>query len=131
MEATITTWALEFIRWFAMFIGAFGVVITILPSPIFGFLGRFKHLFLFHFLAVAVRFLFGAALLYTAGQTKLPEVVQILGYISIAAGIVLMLIGRNRFIRLIAWVARLTPLVHVVVGLVTVAFAVLVLYAYH
>ncbi|TLU64630.1 hypothetical protein FE810_11105 [Thalassotalea litorea] len=131
MEATITTWALEFIHWFAVFIGGFGVVITILPSPIFGFLGRFKHLLLFHFLAVAVRFLFGAALLYTASQTKIPEVVTILGYISIAAGGVLMLIGRNRFIRLIAWVARLTPLVHVVVGLVTVAFAVLVLYAYH
>ncbi|WP_394172125.1 hypothetical protein [Thalassotalea litorea] len=131
MEATLTTWALEFIRWFAMFIGAFGVVITILPSPIFGFLGRFKHLVLFHFLAVVVRFIFGAALLYTASQSKIPEVIKILGFVSIAAGLVLMLIGRNRFMRLIAWIARLTPLVHVAVGLVTVAFSVVVLYAYH
>ncbi|TKB45558.1 hypothetical protein [Thalassotalea mangrovi] len=131
MEATVTTWALEFIRWFTMLFGAFGVVITIVPSPIFALLGRLKHLFFLHFVAVALRFLFGAALLYTAGQSKFPEVITVLGYISLVAGVVLMLIGRNRFMRLIAFIVRLTPLVHVVVGLVTVILAVFILYAYH
>ena len=59
--------------------------------------------------AVAVRLLLGSALILAAPASRFPSVFQILGWIAIAAAVVLALMGRDRLRRLVSWFERFSP----------------------
>jgi hypothetical protein len=53
--------------------------------------------------AAAFRVIFGLVLLLAAPDSRAPELVQIIGIIIVAAGLIAPLMGPERFRRLIAW----------------------------
>jgi len=55
------------------------------------------------YLAVITRFILGAALIIVAPASQFPSVFQALGVIALAAAIALILMGRERLRRFIAW----------------------------
>jgi hypothetical protein len=58
--------------------------------------------------AIIVRIVFGAIVLAIATELRYPVVMQIIGGISIAAAIVILLIGQERLDRFIGWWMRLS-----------------------
>jgi hypothetical protein len=60
--------------------------------------------------AVAVRLLLGSALIIAAPGSRFPLIFQILGWIAIAAAVVLALMGRDRLSRFVSWFERISPL---------------------
>ena len=54
-------------------------------------------------LMIAVRLLFGLALIVAAPESRFELIFQIIGGIAIVAGIGLVFIGRDRLTRLVAW----------------------------
>ena len=85
-----------------------GIIIVINPETIFGLIRRKSDALSVHIMAVVVRVVLGVALVYYAPQSKYPMVLLILGWLSIAAAIVLSVIGRTNFIRLISWALGLS-----------------------
>jgi len=55
------------------------------------------------YVAVIVRLILGSALIIVAPASLFPIVFQVLGVIAIVAAIVLLLMGRERMRRFIAW----------------------------
>lgn len=60
-----------------------------------------------HF-AVVVRLFFGAALIIAAPDSRFPEVFEIIGWIAIVAAVAIVLMGRGRLRRFVAWFDRLS-----------------------
>lgn len=60
-----------------------------------------------HF-AVVVRLLFGAALIIAAAGSRFPPVFLFLGCLMILAALIIMIVGRKRLHRLMAWLDRLS-----------------------
>jgi hypothetical protein len=60
--------------------------------------------------AVAVRLLLGSALIIAAPASRFPLIFQILGWVAIAAAVVLALMGRDRLRRFVSWFERISPL---------------------
>ena len=56
--------------------------------------------------AVGVRIVLGASLLTAAQVSDFPAAFTVLGWIAILAAIGLLILGRSRMSRLVAWVAR-------------------------
>jgi hypothetical protein len=81
-----------------------GVVIVVNPEVIFGFLRRNLDKPAIHILAVVVRLILGALLIFQTDLSKYPLVIEILGWLSIVAALSLAVIGRQNFIRLMSWV---------------------------
>ena len=53
--------------------------------------------------AAAFRIIFGLALIYIAKATQWPEFLQILGLFTLAAGFILLLLGLERFHKIVVW----------------------------
>ena len=61
------------------------------------------------YFAVVVRLVLGAALIIVAPASQFPVVFRVLGWIAIAAAVVLAVMGRERIRRLIvSWIGRLS-----------------------
>ena len=56
--------------------------------------------------AAAFRIIFGLALIYIAKATQWPEFLHIVGLFTIAAGFVLLLLGLERFHKIVVWWCR-------------------------
>ena len=56
--------------------------------------------------AAAFRIIFGLALIYIAKATQWPEFLQILGIFALAAGFILLLLGLERFHKIVVWWCR-------------------------
>jgi hypothetical protein len=79
-------------------------------------------------LAVIVRVVLGSVLLVAAPECRLPTVVRIIGVIAIAAALAILLLGRARLDRFIAWWLNRTALIRFS-GIVALPFGILVIYA--
>ena len=55
------------------------------------------------YVAAAFRIIFGLALIYIAKVTQWPEFLQILGLFTLVAGFALLLLGLERFHKIVAW----------------------------
>ena len=53
--------------------------------------------------AAAFRIIFGLALIYIAKATQWPEFLQILGIFTFTAGFILLLLGLERFHKIVVW----------------------------
>jgi len=80
--------------------------------------------------AGVVRIALGACLVLAAGQTRFPMVVAIFGWITLVAGIALLLIGNTLLQRVVGWFSsRLAPLWVRVAGLAGIALGAFLVFA--
>ena len=84
-----------------------GLVIVVKPDGIFGILRTHLESLSLHVLAVVVRIILGVALITYAADSKYPIILEILGWISLAAAIGLGIIGRAKFQSLMKWALNL------------------------
>jgi len=107
-----------------------GIVIVINPEVIFGFLRNNLDKLSLHILAVVVRLVLGALLIYQSNISKFPFVIEVIGWLSIVAAIFLAVMGRRNFNRLMSWALSLSKHFGRVGGVLAVAFGAFLIYAF-
>ncbi|MDY6790409.1 MAG: hypothetical protein SWH54_03975 [Thermodesulfobacteriota bacterium] len=107
-----------------------GIVIVINPEVIFGFLRSNLNKLAVHILAVAVRLVIGSLLIYQSNVAKFPFVIEMIGWVSIVAAIIIAVMGRLNFKRLILWALSLSKPFGRVGGIIAVAFGAFLIYAF-
>ncbi len=107
-----------------------GIVIVINPEVIFGFLRNNLDKLALHILAIVVRLVLGVLLIYQSNVSKFPFVIEIIGWLSIVAAILLTVMGRRNFIRLMSWALSLLKPFGRVGGVLAAAFGAFLIYAF-
>ena len=107
-----------------------GIAIVINSEVIFGFLRNNLDKLLLHIIAVAVRLVLGALLIYQSNISKFPFVIEVIGWLSIVAAIFLAVMGRRNFNRLMSWALSLSKPFGRVGGILAVAFGAFLIYAF-
>ena len=107
-----------------------GIVIIINPEFIFGFLRKNLDNLVLHILAVVVRLVIGVLLIYQSNISKFPLVIEIIGWLSIVAAIIIAIMGRRNFNRLMSWALSLSKPLGRVGGVLAVAFGAFLIYAF-
>jgi hypothetical protein len=107
-----------------------GIVIIINPEVIFGFLRNNLDKLVLHILAVVIRLVIGALLIYQSNISKFPYVIEIVGWLSIVAAIILAVMGRSNFNRLMSWALSFLKPFGRVGGVLAVAFGAFLIYAF-
>ena len=107
-----------------------GIVIVINPEVIFGFLRNNLDKLVLHILAVVIRLVLGALLIYQSNISKFPFVIEVIGWLSIVAAIFLAVMGRRKFNRLMSWALSLSKPFGRVGGALAVAFGAFLIYAF-
>ena len=86
-----------------------GAVILVKPSTVFGLMSTYSKSLKLHVFAVVVRLFLGIVFVTSAQSSKFPLTLQVIGWLFIAAGIILSVIGRNNFKKLAGWALTLDP----------------------
>jgi len=107
-----------------------GIVIVINPEVIFAFLRNNLDKLVLNILAVVIRLVLGALLIYQSNISKFPFVIEVIGWLSIVAAIFLAVMGRRNFNRLISWALSLSKPFGRVGGILAVAFGAFLIYAF-
>ncbi len=107
-----------------------GITLIINPENIFGILKTNIEKLGLHILAVVVRLLLGALLIYQADISKYPLTIEIIGWLSILAAIIFTIIGRKLFQHLMTWALSLTKPLGRVGGILAVCFGGFLIYAF-
>ena len=107
-----------------------GVIIVINPDIIFGYLRDNLDKPWLQFVAIIVRLVLGILLIHTAELARFPLIIEILGWLSIAAAITFALMGRQRFLKLMSWAFSLLKPYGRIGGLFAIAFGGFLVYAY-
>ncbi len=107
-----------------------GIVAIVNPDYIFRLLTNNSDKFWLHTTAVLVRLLFGILFIHQAAESNYPRTIEVLGWVFIAAAIILTLIGRNKFQRLITWATSLMKSFGRIAGVLVISFGVFVIYAF-
>lgn len=114
----------------AVLITLSGLAITIKPAWLGSFLQRNAQRLELHMLAVGIRLLLGTLLVVAAGASRFPVIVHWLGWIAIVAALILAVMGRQRFVRLMRWALGLLDSFGRVAGLIAAALGAFLLYAF-
>ena len=80
-----------------------GVIIVISPETVFGLIRKHLASMGIHVLAVVMRIVRGATLILCAAESKFPAAIEVIGWITLVAALMLGIMGRVRLKRLIAW----------------------------
>ena len=107
-----------------------GIVIVINPEIIFGFLRNNLDKLGLHILAVVVRLVLGFLLIYQSGVSKFPLVIEIIGWLSIAAALLLTVMGRRKFNRLMSWALSFLKTFGRLGGVLATIFGAFLIYAF-
>lgn len=107
-----------------------GMIILIRPEIIFGALEKNIEYLWVHVTAVGVRLALGTLLLLSANESKFPTIITVLGWMSIAAAVTFVLIGRQRFIGLMNMAFSLLKPYGRVGGIFAAAFGGFIVYAF-
>ena len=107
-----------------------GIVIVINPEVIFGFLRNHLDKLELHILAVVVRLVLGALLIYQSSLSKFPFVIEILGWISIVAAVIIAVMGRRNFHRLMSWALSMVDPISRVGGVLAMVIGAFLIYAF-
>lgn len=115
----------------------FGILMTLIsatmivrPSAIKATLRNSHESVSVHVLAVVVRFIVGALLIYFGDLSKFPSVMHVIGWIAVAAATVLMLMGRRRFVQLMDWATNLSDPYVRFAGCFAAVFGIFLVYAF-
>ncbi|WP_457553497.1 hypothetical protein [Desulfobacula sp.] len=107
-----------------------GIIILINPELIFGFLRNNFDKPALHIIAVVVRLVIGVLLIYQSSISKFPFVIEIIGWLSIAAAIFTGVMGRRNFNRLMLWALTFLKPFGRVGGVFAAAFGLFLIYAF-
>ena len=107
-----------------------GIVIVINPEIIFGFLRKNIDKLGLYILASVLRIVLGVILITQSNVSKFPQVIEILGWLSIIAAILLAIIGRRNFNRLMSWALSFVKTFGRVGGVLAMAFGAFLIYAF-
>ena len=107
-----------------------GIVLIINPEVIFGFLRKNLDKLVLHILAVLIRIVLGALLIYQSNISKFPFVIEVIGWLSIVTAIFLAVMGHRNFNRLMSWALSLVKPIGRVGGVLAVAFGAFLIYAF-
>ena len=108
---------------------AAGIAIVINPESIFGRLRRKSDSLGMHILAVVMRIIIGIALILYAAESRYPTAILILGWTSLGAAIVLGIMGRTNFKRLMSWALGLAPSFGRIGGMIAILFGAFLIHA--
>lgn len=115
---------------FAMFMVLAGVLLLVKPQVILKVLRENANQLWLHITAIVVRLLLGMLLVSQAGTSKLPMIIEVIGWIAILAAVLFMLIGRNNFKRLISWAFAVAIPFAPIGGILALCFGGLLIYAF-
>ena len=107
-----------------------GIVIFVNPEIVFAFLRKNYDKIELQILAVAIRLVLGAFLIYQSSVSKYPLVIEIIGWLSIVAAVFFALIGRNNFSKLMAWALSQVKTLSRVGGIIAFVFGAFLIYAF-
>ena len=106
-----------------------GVIIVISPETVFGLIRKHMASMGMHVLAVVARIVLGAALILCAAESKFPAAIEVIGWITLVAALVLGVMGRTHFKRLMAWALGVPSFFRRIGGLLAVLFGGFLVYA--
>lgn len=107
-----------------------GAVIVVNPEVIFGYLKVQVDKPELQVLAVMVRLVLGALLIYLSDVSRFPLVILVLGWLSIIAAVSFAVIGRDNFKRLMSWALSFQKPYGRVGGFIAVCFGGFLVYAF-
>jgi hypothetical protein len=107
-----------------------GILIIINPENIFGLLNKHIEKLELHILAVVVRLILGALLIYQSGVSKYPLIIEIIGWLSVVSASIFTVIGRYNFKRLMFWALSLSKPFGRIGGVIAVCFGAFLVYAF-
>jgi hypothetical protein len=107
-----------------------GITIMIDPEIIFATLRDNLDKLSLHIMAVVLRLIIGVLLIDQSGISRYPFVIEIIGWLSIAAALTFAVIGRGNFIRLMSWALSLARPFGRFGGAVAAAFGAFLIYAF-
>lgn len=115
---------------FGIFMIVIGITLIANPVVLFNSLKDNADKLWLHISAVVVRLLLGVLLIYQASASKFPVTIEVIGWIAIVASLILTLIGRNKFKRLMSWALSLLTPYGRIGGVLTLSFGWLLIYAF-
>lgn len=104
----IHTIAHKFILLFGIFVSLFCLWAIVVPQKVHALVRGVTDTTWGYLLAAGVRLLLGLALLLAAPGSRFPTTFVVLGWVTIAAAVGIVLMGRERMGRLIDWFSRLS-----------------------
>lgn len=119
------------IYFFAGLIVLAGLLLIVNPDFFFNFLNKNSGKFWIYLAAIVVRIIIGVLLIVTSGYSKFPLVISVLGWIVVLAAIILLAIGRRKFEKMVSWIISIFKPYGRIGGLFSVAFGLLLIYAYN
>jgi hypothetical protein len=118
------------IIFFGLLVFLAGAIIVVNPEIIFGFLRDNLEKVSLNVFAIGIRVVLGILLIQYADESRYPAIIEILGWLSIAAALIFLVIGRRRFLSLMSWAFSLLKNYGRVGGLVTMAFGAFLVHAF-
>lgn len=118
-----------FIVIFGALIALMGLVVMLRPGVVLTYADRHAGKPVLHTLAVVIRLILGAALLLYADQSSFPITLKVIGWVSIAAACMLLVIGRDGLRRLIHRAVRFAMPYGRLAGTAALLFGVFIVYA--
>lgn len=115
---------------FGLLIVVAGMVILIRPEIVFDALRDNSEKLGLQISAVAVRAVLGLLLIFQSSVSRFPIVIEAIGWLALVAAIVLAVIGRRNFSRLMSWAMTLVAPLGRVAGALAVAFGTFLVYAF-
>ncbi|MEE8058948.1 MAG: hypothetical protein V3T17_14100 [Pseudomonadales bacterium] len=107
-----------------------GFFLIINPDFFFGFLNKNVDKLWVYIGAVIVRIIFGGLLIYSSHLSKFPLAISILGWMILMVAVILLVIGRKKFEKLVLWVISVFKPYGRIGGLFSVGFGSLLIYAF-
>ena len=88
---------------FGGLIAVLGLVLVAIPARVLAYAEKFADRKSLYFVAIAFRLLLGVLLVAYAANSRFPLILAILGWLTIAGALFVVVIGRARLGRLIRW----------------------------
>ena len=107
-----------------------GITIIINPDVIFSLIKKNTEKLMLQILAIVVRLVLGALLLYYSGISKFPFAIEIIGWLFIAAAVIFTVIGPNKFKLLMSWALSLAKPYGRISGVLAICFGAFLIYAF-
>lgn len=107
-----------------------GIGLIFKPDLLFEFLKSQSNNLSLHIFAIVIRLFLGFLLIYFSEMSKYPLIMEVVGWVIILAAIVLILMGRKNFKRLIEWAATFFKPYSFIGGLLAIAFGGFLIYSF-
>ena len=121
---------IQLILFFGVFFAVAGVIFLVRPSLLIGLLDSQGDRKWVYTSAIGVRLVLGLLLIQQAANSRFPLVMEILGWILLAAALLLAVMGRQRFERLMRWILGIVKPFAWAGGLFAIVFGLFLVYGF-